>query len=61
LNILAKQSVIRFDPNGEMNPQPVAQIQDAFLRYGSAKQKLDVGQLVDGSFAAYAVQTIGKA
>jgi NitT/TauT family transport system substrate-binding protein len=60
LNVLAKQPPTHFDPNGLMDPGPIADIQDAFLRYGSAKQKLDVNQLVDGSYAAYAVQQLGK-
>src|SRR5262249_19596400 len=48
------------DPNGEIDPAPLAYSADAFVRYGTATQRIDVNQLIDASWARAAVQRIGR-
>jgi NitT/TauT family transport system substrate-binding protein len=48
------------DPNGEIDPAPLAYSADAFVRYGTATQRIDVNQLIDPSWARAAVERIGR-
>jgi len=48
------------DPNGEIDPAPLAYSADAFVRYGTATQRIDVSQLIDPSWARAAVERIGR-
>ncbi len=48
------------DPNGKVNKDSLVSDQDWFLKYGSQKQKADLNQGIDTSFAAWAVQKLGQ-
>ena len=48
------------DPNGEMPLTGLSEEVDAFVRFGSVKQKPNLGQIVDPSFARAAVGLIGR-
>lgn len=47
-------------PDGTIDPTPLIEIQDAFVRYGTVQQKQDVSQLIDASYAARALQQLGR-
>jgi NitT/TauT family transport system substrate-binding protein len=57
--MLARMLTDAVAPDGVMDTAPLAEIQDAFIRYGTVQQKLDMSQLVDPSYAARAVQQLG--
>jgi NitT/TauT family transport system substrate-binding protein len=57
--MLARMLTDAVAPDGVMDPAPLADIQDAFIRYGTVQQKLDMSQLVDSSYAARARQQLG--
>jgi len=48
------------NPNGEMPLNALSDEVDAYVRFGSVKQKPDLSQIVDPSFAKAAVELIGK-
>jgi NitT/TauT family transport system substrate-binding protein len=49
------------DPNGVMDATVMNEIQDYFVRYGSQQQKVDLSQVIDPSYAEYAVSRLGRA
>lgn len=49
------------DPNGVMDPTVMNEIQDYFVRFGGQQQKVDLGPVLDASYADYAVSRIGRA
>jgi NitT/TauT family transport system substrate-binding protein len=59
-NLIAKALTSTIEPNGEMDASPLSYVQDEFVKFGTAKQKIDVNQVVDSSFARTAVQRIGR-
>jgi hypothetical protein len=48
------------DPNGAMDPRTLKELQDAFVRYGTQQQQVDLGRVIDGSYAEQAVQCLGQ-
>jgi NitT/TauT family transport system substrate-binding protein len=48
------------DPNSELDQRPLDEIQDYFVRIGLLPQRIDVGQVLDRSYADYALQRLGR-
>jgi NitT/TauT family transport system substrate-binding protein len=48
------------DPNGAMPERPLAELQDYYLRVGSVPQRIDVAQVMDGSYNDYALGRLGR-
>jgi NitT/TauT family transport system substrate-binding protein len=48
------------EPNGIVDVAPISEQQDYFLKIGTQNDKIDMTQLVDNSFIAYALQRLGK-
>jgi NitT/TauT family transport system substrate-binding protein len=46
--------------NGVMDPTVMDQMQDYFVKYGTLPQKVDLGKVIDQSYADYAVGRIGR-
>ncbi|GEM_PF-4186747 len=47
-------------PNGELPLDGLNAFQDYFVSAGSQTQKVDLGKVVDLSFAVYALQQLGR-
>lgn len=47
-------------PNGLMDPRTLNELQDAFVRYGTQQQKVDLNRVTDSSYAERAVQRLGQ-
>jgi NitT/TauT family transport system substrate-binding protein len=58
--LLARMLTDVVPPDGIMDTTPLADIQDAFIRYGTVQQRLDLAQLVDPSYAARAIAQLGR-
>ena len=48
------------DPNLELSPRSLEEIQDYFVRTGLLTQSVDVRQVLDRSYADYALQRLGR-
>jgi NitT/TauT family transport system substrate-binding protein len=48
------------DPNGVMDPTVPNELQTYFLKYGTQQQRVDLSQVLDGSYAEYAVSRLGR-
>ena len=48
------------DPNGAMPERPLTELQDYYLRVGSVPQRIDVAQVMDGSYNDYALGRLGR-
>jgi NitT/TauT family transport system substrate-binding protein len=48
------------DPNLALDPRSLEEIQDYFLRSGLVPQRIDVRQVLDRSYADYALQRLGR-
>jgi NitT/TauT family transport system substrate-binding protein len=54
-----KMAMPGLDPNGRVNLQALEQDQEYYLRTGKQQTPIDLTQVVDGSFADWAVQQLG--
>jgi NitT/TauT family transport system substrate-binding protein len=48
------------EPNGTLDPKTVDELQDAYVRYGTQQQKVDLGKVLDPSYSQYAVERLGR-
>jgi len=48
------------DPNGVMDPTVPNELQTYFLKYGTQQQRVDLSQVIDSSYAEYAVSRLGR-
>ncbi len=48
------------DPNGVMDPTVPNELQSYYLKFGTQQQKVDLSQVIDGSYADYAVSRLGR-
>ncbi|HZR99987.1 MAG TPA: ABC transporter substrate-binding protein [Chloroflexota bacterium] len=60
-HLLPRMTTHIVDPNGVMDPRTLNELQDAFVRYGTQQQKVDLGRVIDGAYAERAVQRLGRA
>lgn len=54
-----KMAMPGLDPNGRVNLQALEQDQEYYLRTGKQQTPIDLTQVVDSSFADWAVQQLG--
>ncbi|HEY7061200.1 MAG TPA: hypothetical protein VII06_06960 [Chloroflexota bacterium] len=59
-HLLPRMTTHVVDPNGAMDPRTLKELQDAFVRYGTQQQQVDLGRVIDGSYAEQAVQCLGQ-
>jgi NitT/TauT family transport system substrate-binding protein len=57
--LLPRMTTHVVEPNGVMDPHTLNELQDAFVRYGTQQQKVDLGRVIDSSYAEGAVQRLG--
>jgi len=57
---IAPSTTSNVDPNGEMDPTNIQYEADAFLRYGTLKQKIEASTVIDQELANRAVARIGR-
>lgn len=48
------------DPNGAMDATVMDELQEYFVRYGVQQQKVDLGKVIDPTYAEYAVSRLGR-
>lgn len=58
--LIERMATHRVDPNGEMDPRTLYELQDYFLRFGSQQQRIDLGRVIDSSYSDYAVSRLGR-
>ncbi|MBV9121490.1 MAG: hypothetical protein JOZ39_12345 [Chloroflexi bacterium] len=58
--LLARMATHTIEPNGVMDLKELQNDADSFTRYGTVKQKVDVGTIVDSTFGQAAVDRLGK-
>jgi NitT/TauT family transport system substrate-binding protein len=57
--LIERMATHRVEPNGEMDPRTLYELQDYFLRFGSQQQRTDLSRVIDGSYAENAVSRLG--
>jgi NitT/TauT family transport system substrate-binding protein len=58
--LVERAATHRVEPNGEMPPGSLDELQGYFLRYGSQQQRVDLAQVIDPSYAEQAVSRLGR-
>jgi NitT/TauT family transport system substrate-binding protein len=58
--LFARMATHDVDVNGAMDPRVMNEMQDYFVKYGTQPQKVDLGKVIDASYAEYAVSRIGR-
>ena len=58
--LIERMATHRVEPNGEMDPRTLYELQDYFLRFGSQQQSVDLSRVIDSSYADYAVSRLGR-
>lgn len=58
--MLARMVTDAIAPDGTMDPTPLAELQDAYVRFGTVRQRVDIGEVLDPGYAARAVQQTGR-
>ncbi|MBV9119088.1 MAG: ABC transporter substrate-binding protein [Chloroflexi bacterium] len=58
--MVANNGMALVDPNLTMDQTLTSQMQDYYLQQGTQKDRVDLGQLFDNSFATFAVNQLGK-
>jgi NitT/TauT family transport system substrate-binding protein len=48
------------DPNAVMDPRILNDVEDWYVRFGTVQQKVDVSQVLDRSYADYALARLGR-
>ncbi|HWP28116.1 MAG TPA: ABC transporter substrate-binding protein [Chloroflexota bacterium] len=48
------------DPNLTLDAQPLNEIQDYYVKFGTLQQRVDVSQVLDRSYAEYALARLGR-
>ncbi len=48
------------DPNMTLDPRPLEEIRDYYLKFGTLQQRVEVSQVLDRSYADYALQRLGR-
>jgi NitT/TauT family transport system substrate-binding protein len=58
--MLARMVTDAVAPDGIMDPTPLSELQEAYLRYGTVRQRVEIGEVLDPAYAARAVQQLGR-
>jgi NitT/TauT family transport system substrate-binding protein len=48
------------DPNAVMDPRILNDVEDWYVRFGTVQQKVDIGQVLDRTYADYALGRLGR-
>jgi len=56
--LIAKMTSDITPPTTPLDPKPLGELEDSLIKHGSVKQKVDVSQIVDGSYLARAAQEL---
>ncbi len=57
-DLLTRMSTSTVPPDGLLDPKPLDEVQDAFVRHGLIKQKVDINQVVDSSYLGRAAKQL---
>ncbi|HZU04475.1 MAG TPA: ABC transporter substrate-binding protein [Chloroflexota bacterium] len=58
--LLARMSTDAVPADGAMDPGPLLELQDAYVRYGTVRQRAPINEILDPSYAARAVQRLTR-
>ena len=58
--LLEQMAVHLVEPNGEMDPRTLNELQEYFLRFGSQQQRVDLNRVIDRSYTDYALSRLGR-
>jgi NitT/TauT family transport system substrate-binding protein len=58
--LLTRMATFSVDPNGDMDLKDLQFEADSFLKWGTLRQKVDVSQMIDASYAKAAVERLGR-